>query len=382
MIMKIISKILLALSVLLCGSCVTEFVPKTTEDQELLVVEGLITNRPEAYTIKLSRPFHLGLNNVSHPLSGCDISISDDQGNSFAFTETDPGSYKSDPAKFQGIVGRIYTLHIRTNFTSNVLNYQSVPVELKAVPQIDSVYYEKVTFVKGSDGYPSEQGARVFLDTHDPTNQCKYYRWEYSEVWEFRLPYSVPNSVCWLSNNSDVINIKNTAIIAESKVDKYPLTLITNATDRLREKYSIMVYQYSLNEDEYLYWEKLQNISEQVGGLYDIIPSAIPSNINCIEDPNQKVLGYFSVSASSSKRIFIDDNFAGVLSQYNDRTCIADTIFGSANSPIAWLGVNVWVIINHPMPPPSYRVITRTKGCYDCTVRGSDIRPDFWKGEK
>ena len=380
--MKIISKILFALSILICGSCVTEFVPKTTEDQEMLVVEGLITNRPEAYTIKLSRPFHLGLNNVSHPLSGCNISVSDDLGNSFIFSETAPGTYTSDPTKFQGIIGRIYILHISTNFTSNVLNYQSVPVELKAVPPIDSLYYEKVTFANGPDGSPKQQGARIYLDTHDPSNQCKFYRWEYSETWEFRLPYSVPNSLCWLSNNSDVINIKNTSVIAESKVDKYPMTLISNSTDRLREKYSIMVNQYSLNEDEYLYWEKLQNISEQVGGLYDIIPSAIPSNINCIDDPNQKVLGYFSVSASASKRIFIHDNFAGVLSQYNDRTCIADTIFGSPNSPIAWLGVNVWVIISHPMPPPSYRVLTRTKGCYDCTVRGTNIKPDFWEGAK
>jgi hypothetical protein len=382
MLMKIISKILLALSILLCGSCVTEFVPKTTEDQELLVVEGLITNRPEAYTIKLSRPFHLGLNNVSHPLSGCIISVSDDLDNSFIFSETAPGTYTSDTTKFQGIIGRIYTLHISTNFTSNVLNYQSVPMELKTVPPIDSLYYEKVTFANGSDGSPTQQGARIYLDTHDPSNQCKFYRWEYSETWEFRLPYSVPNSLCWLSNNSDVINIKNTSVIAESKVDKYPMTLISNSTDRLREKYSIMVNQYSLNQDEYLYWEKLQNISEQVGGLYDIIPSAIPSNIYCLDDPNQKVLGYFSVSASSSKRIFIKDNFAGVLSQYNDRTCIADTVFGSPNEPIAWLGVNVWVIISHPIPPPSYRVLTRTKSCYDCTVMGTNIRPDFWVGDK
>ena len=379
--MKNSFKIFLALSIFLAG-CITEFVPKTTEDKDMLVVEGLITNRPEAYTIKLSKPFHLGLNNVAHPISGSDISVSDDLGNSYSFTETEPGTYKSDPSKFQGVIGHIYTLHISTNLSNNPQNYQSVPVQLKPVPPIDSVYYEKETFAKGSDGGPTEQGAQIYLDTNDPTNECKFFRWEYSETWEFRLPYSVPNSLCWLSNNSDLINIKNTAVIKESKIEKYPLTLISNSTDRLREKYSIMVYQYSLTEDEYLYWEKLQNISEQVGGLYDIIPSAIPSNIYCIDDPNQKVLGYFSVSASSSKRIFIRDSFAGVLSQYNDRTCIADTIFGSSNSPIAWLGVNVWVIISHTVPPPSYRVLTRTKGCYDCTVRGTNIRPGFWVGDK
>ena len=378
MFMKIISKILLVLSIVFCSSCVSEFVPKTTEDQDLLVVEGLITNRPEAYTIKLSRPFHLGISNVSHPISGSDISISDDLGNSFNFTETAPGIYMSDPSEFQGVIGRIYTLHV----SSNSLNYQSYPVELKPVPPIDSIYYDKVTFAGDPDGKPTQQGAQIYLDTHDPANQCKFFRWEYSETWEFRLPYVVPNSLCWIKNNSDVINIKNTSVIEEAKVKKYPLTLISNATDRLREKYSILVYQYSLSEDEYLYWEKIQNISEQVGGLYDIIPSAVPSNIYCLDDPNQKVLGYFSVSGSTSKRIFIKDHFAGVLSNYNDRTCIADTVFGAPNGPIAWLGTYVWVIIEHSVPPPSYRVLTRTRGCYDCTVRGTNIKPDFWAGDK
>jgi hypothetical protein len=136
------------------------------------------------------------------------------------------------------------------------------------------------------------------------------------------------------------------------------------------------VNQYSLNEDEYLYWEKLQNLSEQVGGLYDMIPSAVPSNVYCLDDPNEKVQGYFSVSASSSKRIFIRDHFAGVVTPYTDAACIADTIFGGAAIPN--LNNYVWVIIDQPTPPPGFQVITLNKGCYDCTVRGTNVPPDFW----
>jgi hypothetical protein len=44
-----------------------------------------------------------------------------------------------------------------------------------------------------------------------------------------------------------------------------------------------------------------------------MIPSSIPSNISCIDDPNEKVLGYFSVSARSSKKIFIKDIFSGLI---------------------------------------------------------------------
>ncbi len=378
--MKNIRQILLVSIILLFSSCITEFIPKTTEDQELLVVEGLITDKPEANTIKLSRSFHLGGFNVPKPLTGCDIRISDDLGQSFSFSETTPGTYTSDPAKFQGIIGRFYTLHVSTNVTNNNLNYESIPMELKPVPPIDSVYYEKVSIVESSNVSAGQEGCQVYLDTHDQTNQCKFFRWEYTETWEFRLPYLVPNSICWLSSNSNVINIKNTSVFEEDRINRYPLNFISNLTDRLRVKYSILVNQYSLNEDEYLYWEKLQNISEQVGGLYDVIPSAIPSNVYCLDDPNQKVLGYFSVSANSSRRIFIKDQFAGVITPYTDAACISDTVFGGG--PILYLNTSVWVIINHPSPPPVYSVITRNKLCYDCTVRGTNIKPDFWEGGK
>jgi hypothetical protein len=140
------------------------------------------------------------------------------------------------------------------------------------------------------------------------------------------------------------------------------------------------VNQYSLNEDEYLYWEKLQNITEQVGGLYDMIPSAIPSNVYCLEDPNEKVLGYLSVSASSSKRIFIKDHFEGLVSPYTTDACIRDTIY--EEGPIPNLDAYVWIIISHPSPPPYYMVITDNKECADCTVRGTKTEPDFWNNNK
>jgi hypothetical protein len=377
--MKNIWQILFVSIILLFSSCITQFIPQTTEDSELLVVEGLITDKPEANTIKLSRPYHLGMSNIARPITGCDVRITDDFDQSFSFNETTPGTYTSDPATFQGIIGRFYTLHISTNVTNNNLHYESIPMELKPVPPIDSIYYEKITLQESDAASGGQEGCQIFLDTRDPKNECKFYRWEYSETWEFRLPYMVPNSVCWISNNSDVINIKNTSIIEEDRINKYPLALVSNLTDRLRVKYSILVNQYSLNEDEYLYWEKLQNISEQVGGLYDMIPSAIPSNVYCLDDPNQKVLGYFSVSANSSRRIFIRDRFAGVVTPYTDNVCIADTVFGGG--PIRYLNTSVWVIIDHPIPPPAYRVLTRNKGCYDCTTRGTNIKPDFWEGE-
>ncbi|MDP3002734.1 MAG: DUF4249 domain-containing protein [Bacteroidales bacterium] len=376
--MKNIQQIILFSFLLLLNSCIVQFIPETDEDKELLVVEGLITDQPEAYTVKLSKSLPLGRKNVAKPLKGCIVKISDDMGNTYSLKETVAGTYVTDPAKFQGTIGRWYTLHINTNTSYNNLNYESFPMELKPVPKIDSIYYEKKIIREKDEISQALEGCQVYLNTYDPENNCSFYRWEYSETWEFRLPYDVTNRVCWLSNNSDRINVKNTSVFEEDRINRYPLNFISNTTDRLRVKYSMLVNQYSLNEDEYLYWEKLQNIAEQVGGLYDITPAAIPSNVWCLEDPNEKVLGYFSVSARSSKRIFIKDYFQGIINLYNE--CISDTIPGGV--PIPNLGISVWVIeyINDAMPPS--RVVTENRGCADCTVRGTNKEPVFWKEGK
>jgi hypothetical protein len=376
--MKPIEKFILISFLLLLNSCISQFIPQTNEDKNILVVEGLITDQPDTNTIKLSKSFPLGIRSVANPLKGCIVTISDDLGNTFSFKETVAGTYVTDPAKFQGVIGRFYTLHINTNVSNNNHNYESFPVEMKPVPPIDSVYYEKKIIKESYGDTPSQEGCQVYLNTHDPADQCKFYKWEYSETWEFQLPYWVPNRICWISNNSNVINIKNTSSLKEARIDRYPLNFISNLTDRLNIKYSILVNQYSLNEDEYLYWEKLQNISEEVGGLYDIIPYSIPNNLYCLDDPNETVLGYFSVSASSSKRIFIKDNFAGLINLYTN--CIADTIYEGEPSP--YPDFNYWVIIDVRLPPPPYKVLTLLNGCADCTLRGTKEEPVFWNEDK
>lgn len=382
MLMKLLPEILLISFLLFLNGCITPFIPQTNEDKKLLVVAGLITDQPVANTIKLSESIPLGIRNVTNPVTGSIVTISDDLGNIFSLTEATAGIYVTNPANFQGVIGRFYTLHIKTNSAHNNLSYESNPMEMKPAPDIDSVYHEKVTLASNY-GVPSQEGCQIKINTHDPTNQCKFYRWEYIETWEFMLPYEVPplrNKVCWISSNSNVINIKSTSVLEEDRISGYPLTFISNLTDRLRVKYSILVKQYSLNEDEFLYWEKIQTIGEQVGGLYDIIPSSVPSNIYCLDNPDEKVLGYFSVSATTSKRHFIKDSFAGIYTPYTDNVCIADTIFG--DDPIPDLDVFVWLIIDHPLPPPSYRVITRLHGCYDCALRGTTVEPDFWSEGK
>jgi hypothetical protein len=365
---------------LLINSCITPFIPESNEYKELLVVEGLITDQYGINTVKLSKTLPLWeRKRTAKPLKGCTVTISDEGGNLYQLTEKSAGTYITDSAKFQGNIGNKYVLHIKTNNPPLYnYSYESLPVEMKAVPPIDTIFYEKKVITEKDESHPfQEEGCQVYINTHGPSDYCRYYRWEYTETWEFRLPFSWPvNHVCWTSSNSSVINIKNTSGLSENRVYRYPLNFISNNTDRLNVKYSILVNQYSLNEDEFSYWEKRKNITENVGTLYDITPAELPGNIYCIENPGEKVLGYFSVSARDSKRVFIKDYFAGLVNLYSD--CISDTIYGSA--PIPNLNSSVWILeeVLFPYANPPYRVLTEIRGCADCTVRGSNVKPVFW----
>lgn len=377
LVIKSLQQTLLVISLILISSCIKQFIPAISEDQDLLVVEGLITDQPGNNTIKISTSMPLGVKSTAKPLSGCNVTLADDLGNFYSLNESEAGTYIADPY-FQGVVGRSYTLHIKTNSSHNNLTYQSLPVLMKPVPAIDSVYYEKLVLTRAGDGFPSGEGCQIYLNTHDPENSCKLFRWEYAETWEISLPYIVPNKICWVTNYSDKINIKNTLSISDDRIVRFPINFVSNTTDRLKLRYSILINQYSLNDDEYVYWEKLQNIVEQVGSLYDMIPSSTPGNISCIEKPAENVLGYFSVSAVKSKRIFIDDKFRGMPDLYTDCANTSVNYWEDIPGLDEW----IWVIIDHPQPPPGYKILTFHKGCADCTTRGTTIRPYYWEDFK
>lgn len=372
---------ILLLFLLLLNGCIKEFIPVVAEGKELLVVQGLISDAQEPNIIKLSKSLPLGEISAARPVSGCFVTITDDLGNAVSLSESQPGTYIT-PSYFRGLTRRFYTLHINTNSEFNYRNYQSSPMEMIPVPPVDSIYYEKTVIKKAEGFFRGVDGCQIYLDTEDPENRCKFFRWDFSETWLLRLHFDVPNNTCWISDKSHSINIKSTSAFDKARINRFPINYITNITDRLRKKYSILVNQYSLNEDEYIYWEKIQNIAVKVGGLFDIIPASVPSNIICIEAPAEKVLGYFSVSAISSKRIFIEDEFKGIIDQYAD--CATDTLLGGPDS-IPGLGISVWTLFDFaatPFGPPRTRILTETKGCADCTERGTIEKPDFWQDDK
>ena len=72
-------------------SCVEEFQPQLNESDELLVVDGKITNLEGPYTIKLSRSSGLDIHAIE-PVAGASVVIIEENGPTVSLTEIEPGT--------------------------------------------------------------------------------------------------------------------------------------------------------------------------------------------------------------------------------------------------------------------------------------------------
>lgn len=69
-----------------------------------------------------------------------------------------------------------------------------------------------------------------------------------------------------------------------------------------------------MTKDQYNYWANLKKTTEQPGTIFDPQSSQLNSNIHCLSNPAEPVLGYLCASSTTKKRIFINRSD---LSYYN-----------------------------------------------------------------
>ena len=387
-------------------TCIDPYILKLNEYESLLVVDGLISDESIPYTIKLSRTFQ-EQGTLPVMVSHAVVNVMDENGYNEIFYEQQPGIYRSNPASFTGRIGGTYTLNIKT---ADGLEYESEPCLLTEAPGIDSIYfsYDREFFNNGSE---EEEGIRIFLDADNENSVCRYFRWEFDEVWKFSTPYpvaykylggssiaSIPveNHICWKYGQSNDILIHSTEQQQTNQVSRQPLKFIASArSDRLRRQYSILVKQYSLSKSEYEFWHNLRQVTESGGDIFGKQPYSVIGNIRCVNRENEKILGYFQVSALKQKRRYITrTQLQDIDIPYYSYPCI--TI---ENGPIDYIDPEA----PSPTPPPTFdeiynrhiamgyvfvyplynglsleRLVFSTKVCSDCSQTGDPDKPDFW----
>ncbi len=303
----------------LCG-CIERYYP---DEEQLkvgsLVVSAHLNNIPGMQTISLSRSVSIE-KSVYDPVSGCYVEVERSDGEVRVFEETDPGFYQGDLDEAFLQTGEKYYLEF---VTPGGQRYESGYETLHPSPEIEEVYYE-LESLPTSDPAVIDQGIRFFVDFEIEQESGRYLRWEMVETFEIHNPdyetrmygedrrwHDITSSMkwlnCWLTNVVYEIHTLDVRNFGGDIYRNQPLNFVSGSTWKLLHRYSLLVRQYSHSEEAFWYWNELAKNVQSQGGLFDSQPALTPSNICNVGDEEEMVIGYFSISGVSEKRVFVGE---------------------------------------------------------------------------
>lgn len=290
-------------------SCIDPYPAEVIVSDTKLVVDGLITDDAGPYTVTLalSEPY----NNTRGTLAvnSAQVWVNDDTGQRFDFLPKGAGNYQSDSLAFRAQAGRIYTLFVRT---SNGQMYESKPELLRAAPAIDTVY--SVFFSTTNSLGVEVNGFEVYSETQDPDTLGNYYRWRWSHFdtishclqridGETRVLFQTRCcGPCWFVRRCyGCVNILNDVFLNGNTIRRYLATIPYDS----KEDYFLVVDQLALSREAHQFWTLVDGQINNSGGIFDKPPAAIQGNLFNPDNPEEQVLGYFSVAGLSRKSVYL-----------------------------------------------------------------------------
>jgi hypothetical protein len=363
---------------LLFATCKESYIPPViSTGNSYLVVEGFINNGADTTRINLTHTFKLADTAVVVPELHAQVFVEGKSGGAYPLAEQGKGLYIAPGLSLSP--AQQYRLHIRTNAGKE---YASDFVDLKASPPIDSINWVS-----------DNKGFQLYVNTHDPQNASRYYRWDIAETWEFHAVYQsilkyenglilprFPDTIytCWQNNIPSTILLASSAKLAQDVIYRFPLTLLPPNSWKISVRYSLLLKQYVLTPEAYNFWQQLQKNSEQVGSIFSAQPSEARGNIHNLADSSEQVIGYISAGTMRQQRIFITpyDIPDWRLSFYSD---------GCEEQNIPQDSLKYFLEDGGALPLEVasnvggyFRYWISGKYCADCTQVGTNKKPYFW----
>lgn len=372
----------------IASGCVEPIEIETGTYENALVIEGTITNELGFQEVLLSRTFRLEESGPSKE-SNAQVRVVSSV-NTYEFEEAEPGKYISvEP--FRAQPGVAYTLEVTT---ANGDTYTSEPEELPQSAEIGALYAGKTIF-------EDETGIAILVDVAGSEGTSGYYHYEFVETYKIVSPYHVEQDVlvvdgefveipktreetiCYVTEASNNVLLANTNSQAGNDLDAYLIKFMNKESYRTAHRYSILVRQYSISGEAYSYYETLKDFSESESLFSQNQLGLINGNISSVNDPDEPVIGMFSVSGVSSKRIFFSFEDYYTPGDFLPNAHVeCEVLFPPAGTVAQreWIGeqLEMGSIKYFGFEMGSGYRFAKT-GCIDCTVFGTNVAPEFWE---
>lgn len=255
---------LLAFTLILLSSCEKVISLNTGNKTGDLVIEANITNIEGPQLIKLSTNTALSNTNNYPPVTGAQVSLSDQSGNVFKFSESTAGTYTID--RLAAKSGVTYTMHVLSNgkdYTANSVMPELVP--------LDSISSSK-------DEFGNKDLRKITVHYHDPAGVVNQYK--------FNLFVNGVQVKSIFANNDDFTDGNQVSLVLrQDDID-------IHAGDQ------VSVEMQCIDKLIYTYWFTLMRQSPDGPGG-GVTPANPPTNISPV------TLGYFSAHTTSSKTILV-----------------------------------------------------------------------------
>ncbi|MBC2838739.1 DUF4249 domain-containing protein [Robiginitalea sp. SC105] len=260
--------------------------------------------------------------------------------------------------------------------------YQSgVETAAEPVPIADlSVRYDpELVFVGDYDR--RVPGHRISVDFQDPPGEENYYFWQfrsYEQLVYCQVCYNysvyrdgecfTPNpdnpgpplkeyytysceEACWQIRYNDRVEVFSDEFTDGTQINSLPVADIL-----LFQKRNILVnlQQYSLGREAYRYYKTLKDLVDNNSGFNAPIPAALLGNLFNPDNPEEYVLGRFTIASQASRDVFIERIFIEE-AQLEELLLGQAEEFGSAPPPVT---------SSAPCQPGPYR---------------TDVEPEGWQ---
>ncbi len=374
---RIISGIAALLTLIIINCCITPFEPEGIASiDNMIVIEGDIIQNDITRVI-VSRSLSLNQENKVDYISRAKVWVESETGTRYNGYETKDGDRVEYQINTTGIdPEKRYKLCVVLGTTV----YESDLVPVLQSPQIDTIGF-----------FTDELKTSVtfYVNSHDPTNSTRYYRWSYTEDWEFQslfrstfeyipandtiveIPWSQNRYNCWSKGVSNSILIASTAHLSQDVVHRKDLVTFGPNDRRVNYLYSMELTQMALSRDAYQYWDNIKKNSDNIGGIFSPQPSEIRGNIHNRINPNETVIGYISAATVSKKRVFVYASDIGIYTEPKD--CEVVTIDSQNNIPSYTMYITGYDIISN-----IDEVMWAPRRCVDCRLYGTKVKPWFW----
>ena len=368
-------------------SCREKYTPRIASPVTgYLVVEGIINSGSGPTNILLSRTNKVSADSLQYE-NGAIVQVEGNDNSIYYLDDKGNGQYGSSQLNLNS--ARQYRLRIKTQEGKE---YLSDFVAVKTTPPIDSVRWQY-----------EDDGVHFFVNTHDPSNNSRYYYWKYEETWEFHSPYistlrwdtiRTPEGpreyvasidpdpaiyTCWGTASSTSIIIGSSEKLSEDIINNHVLFQIPHGSVKLSVLYSALIKQYALTSDAYEFLQRMKKNTEQTGSVFDAQPSALKGNIHSTSDASEQVIGYVSVSAEETRRIFIKK--VEVPGWGYNSGCSKDTLVNDLVHEYWRVAAGMGLV-----PLEAYEqsggvittILVALPVCVDCTLSGTNKKPSFW----